>query len=166
MNVDLLKALIKESEGCRQRAYKDSGGVWTIGYGHTGPEVKEGLIWSQNQCEAQLTLDLLEKGVTPALNACPVLRELPDECLTAIADMFYNCTLAHLLTSTLRKRINERAFDAVPGEIRRWIRDSAGKIQPGLVKRREQDASLWIAGLAKYEQGRSAAKQSLQIRSE
>lgn len=27
--------LIKKFEGCRLAAYKDSSGVWTIGYGHT-----------------------------------------------------------------------------------------------------------------------------------
>ena len=27
---------LKEKEGLRLRAYKDIGGVWTIGYGHTG----------------------------------------------------------------------------------------------------------------------------------
>lgn len=27
--------LIKECEGCRLTSYKDSVGVWTIGYGHT-----------------------------------------------------------------------------------------------------------------------------------
>jgi lysozyme len=27
--------LIESSEGCRLKAYQDTGGVWTIGYGHT-----------------------------------------------------------------------------------------------------------------------------------
>ena len=27
--------LIKQFEGCRLKAYQDSVGVWTIGYGHT-----------------------------------------------------------------------------------------------------------------------------------
>ena len=32
-------ALIKEFEGCKLEAYPDFGGIWTIGYGHTGPGV-------------------------------------------------------------------------------------------------------------------------------
>ena len=42
--------LIQSWEGCRLRAYPDpaSGGApWTIGYGHTGPQVKPGLVISQ-----------------------------------------------------------------------------------------------------------------------
>ena len=33
--------LIKKFEGCKLIAYKDSGGVYTIGYGHT-KNVKKG----------------------------------------------------------------------------------------------------------------------------
>ena len=51
--------LTKLNEGCRYTAYRDNSpaGVWTIGYGHTGPEVKEGMIWTQKQCEDQFAID-------------------------------------------------------------------------------------------------------------
>lgn len=45
-------------EGLRLKAYQDSGGVWTIGWGHTGPEVVEGLIWTREQCVEALKCDL------------------------------------------------------------------------------------------------------------
>jgi lysozyme len=51
-------AQLKLDEGCRLRAYQDSRGVWTIGYGHTGPEVHEGLVWTQAQADAQLLVDV------------------------------------------------------------------------------------------------------------
>jgi lysozyme len=35
--------LIRDFEGLRLQAYHDLGGVLTIGYGHTGPDVHEGL---------------------------------------------------------------------------------------------------------------------------
>jgi len=47
-------SLIKFHEGCRLVAYKDTRGIWTIGYGHTGPEVIEGLVWTQEQADAAL----------------------------------------------------------------------------------------------------------------
>jgi len=31
--------LTEQFEGCKLTAYQDQVGVWTIGYGHTGPEV-------------------------------------------------------------------------------------------------------------------------------
>lgn len=51
---DYAMELIKYAEGCKLTAYKDIVGIWTIGYGHTGPEVKEGLVWTQEQAEANL----------------------------------------------------------------------------------------------------------------
>lgn len=51
-------ALTKRSEGCSLKAYQDLGGVWTIGYGHTGPEVHEGLTWTQEQCDDALKEDI------------------------------------------------------------------------------------------------------------
>ena len=52
-------SLIKKYEGCRTKAYLCPAGVWTIGYGHTGPEVVQGLVWSQEQVDAALKQDLI-----------------------------------------------------------------------------------------------------------
>jgi lysozyme len=51
--------LLKQLEGRRLNAYQDQAGIWTIGYGHTGPEVNAGLVWSQAQADATL-----QAGVT------------------------------------------------------------------------------------------------------
>jgi lysozyme len=53
-----LIAALKVDEGLRLNAYQDTVGVWTIGYGHTGPEVKRGLVWSKEQAEAALISDV------------------------------------------------------------------------------------------------------------
>lgn len=48
-------------EGLRLSAYPDpltGGAPWTIGYGHTGPDVHEGACWTQADCEAQLDHDV------------------------------------------------------------------------------------------------------------
>ncbi len=51
-------AMTMRDEELRLIAYRDSGGVWTIGWGHTGPEVHEGLVWTRAQAEAALKKDL------------------------------------------------------------------------------------------------------------
>jgi lysozyme len=54
---------LKRDEGLRLKAYPDplSGGdPWTIGYGHTGPEVRQGVTWTQEQAEAALMADIEE----------------------------------------------------------------------------------------------------------
>jgi GH24 family phage-related lysozyme (muramidase) len=58
-------ALMKSFEKCRLTAYLDSGKVWTIGWGHTGPEVVAGLVWSQLQADAQFLIDLRLDGEKP-----------------------------------------------------------------------------------------------------
>lgn len=49
---------IKQREGCRLAAYRDSRGIWTIGVGHTGPEVEPGTIWTTDQVDAALAHDI------------------------------------------------------------------------------------------------------------
>jgi len=51
---------LAEFEGRRHKAYKCTQGVWTIGVGHTGPEVHEGLEWTDEQIDAAFELDLAE----------------------------------------------------------------------------------------------------------
>lgn len=54
---------IKDQEGSKKQnglhvAYKDTSGVWTIGYGHTGADVKPQLTWTDAKAEAQLIKDI------------------------------------------------------------------------------------------------------------
>lgn len=50
-----LIAALKLDEGLRLHAYLDTVGVWTIGYGQTGPDIKKGVVWTPEQAEAALT---------------------------------------------------------------------------------------------------------------
>lgn len=53
-----LESQLKYDEGVRNKAYKDSLGIWTIGVGHTGKEVKSGLVWTDKQINDQLAIDI------------------------------------------------------------------------------------------------------------
>jgi lysozyme len=58
---DLLIADLQRDEGCRLKAYPDPlthAEPYTIGYGHTGPEVHLGLAWTQAQADAVLVADV------------------------------------------------------------------------------------------------------------
>ena len=52
-------SLIKYFEGCKFKAYQDTAGVWTIGYGHT-KDVEEGDACTQDEANAWLIEDLKE----------------------------------------------------------------------------------------------------------
>lgn len=57
---DRLIADLKRDEGLRLQAYPDplSGGdPWTIGYGHTGPDVRRGTVWTREKAEQALVED-------------------------------------------------------------------------------------------------------------
>jgi lysozyme len=61
MTTPFLAADLRRDEGLRLFAYPDPltrGAPWTIGYGHTGPGVDQGLEWTLEQAEAALEADI------------------------------------------------------------------------------------------------------------
>lgn len=57
------KAFVKRYEGCELQAYPDpltGGAPWTIGWGSTGPDVAEGVVWTQAQADERFEKHLLE----------------------------------------------------------------------------------------------------------
>jgi len=54
------RAQLEGFEGRRNEAYQCSMGVWTIGIGHTGPEVHEGLVWTDDQIDDAFDADITE----------------------------------------------------------------------------------------------------------
>jgi len=56
--MNLCESFLILREGVRLSAYKDSGGVETIGVGHTGADVKPGEVETLSQAQAQLRQDL------------------------------------------------------------------------------------------------------------
>ena len=75
-------------------AYQDDGGVWTIGFGHTGPEVVQGLSCTPDQARAWLNADISE-----ALQGAMHLSEWPmldTPCRqNAVTECVFNLGLEH-----------------------------------------------------------------------
>ena len=130
--------LIKQFEGCRLKAYQDSVGVWTIGYGHT-EDVAEGMEISAHQSEIMLAADLekyanyVNKYVTVSLN---------QNKFDALTSWVYNLGPGNLKSSTMLKVLNDERYDDVPFQIKRWNK-AGGKVLKGLVRRREAEAELF-----------------------
>ena len=68
----------------------------------------------------------------------PGLATEPENRLSAIADFTFNLGAGRLQTSTLRRRLNQRDWEAAATELRRWVY-CGGKVLPGLVARREAE---------------------------
>ena len=135
-----LYVLIRRFEGCRLMPYLCPAGVWTAGWGSTGPDVFPGRAWTQAYADQRMADDALRFALG-TLAACPALATESDDRLCAIADFSYNLGLGRLRGSTLRKRINTGRWGDVPIELRKWVR-GGGRVLPGLVLRREAEIRL------------------------
>ncbi len=133
-------ALIKQHEGCKLKAYKDSVGVWTVGYGHTGSDVYAGLAISQDRAEELLQQDLskFEAGVEDL-----VFLDINDNQFSALVCFAYNVGLNNLRHSTLLNLLNDGKFEAAAGQFIRWNK-AGGKVLDGLTSRRVDEASLFV----------------------
>jgi len=135
--------LLKTWEGCRLSAYPDpaSGGApWTIGYGHTGPDVVPGLTITQQQADA-----FLQKDVADAASALE--RLLPGVALLArqrdaLISFCFNVGVGALETSTLRKRLlaGESTALVLKEELPRWCKGPHGSVE-GLKRRRAAEVA-------------------------
>jgi lysozyme len=136
-------ALIEEAEGCRLEAYPDpgtGGAPWTIGVGHTGSEVHPGLTITREQADAQLRQDLakFERGVA-ALVAGHATTQGQFDALVSFA---FNLGLGALGGSSLLRLHKGGSFAAAATEFGKWSH-SAGRVLPGLVRRRAAEAALY-----------------------
>lgn len=134
--------LIKRHEGCRLVAYRCPSNVLTIGYGHTGADVKEGMKITQAQADQLLAKDLqrFEKYVKDATKGV----DLNENQYAALVSFTYNVGPKNLNDSTLLKRIKANQNDPdIANQFKRW--NKSGKtVLPGLVKRREEEAKLYF----------------------
>lgn len=134
-------ALIKEFEGCELIAYRDAVNVLTIGYGHTGPDVTENLVISQERAEELLRQDvaIFEKGVEELVTV-PLTQFEFD----ALVSFSYNLGLGALQRSTLLKLLNEgKPRSVVANEFPRW-NQADGKVLQGLTRRRNAEKALFL----------------------
>lgn len=138
INEDGLK-LIKSFEGLKLRAYLDSVGIPTIGYGHIDG-VKIGDIISQDKADQLLKSDIekFEKGVEKLLTT-PVT---PNE-FSALVCFAFNVGLGNLKSSTLLKVINSGHKDEAFYQFKRWNK-AGGIVLAGLTARRLAEANLFI----------------------
>lgn len=83
---------LKRDEGLRLTAYGDpltGRAPWTIGYGHTGSEVRQGVTWTQQQAEAALIADI-EKHNAQLAAALPWVAGLDPARRRVLQNMAFN----------------------------------------------------------------------------
>lgn len=142
--IRLASELCREFEGFRSQPYLCPAKKATVGYGSTvypdGSAVKlSDDPVTLERAEAMLRYDLRVTRLPAVLHMCPEI-DTPGR-LAALLDFAYNAGLGAMGRSTLRKLVNERRWEEVPNELRKWVH-GGGRQLPGLVRRREAEAKL------------------------
>jgi lysozyme len=137
-------ALTKSFEGLKPEAYQDVAGIWTIGYGHTGSGVCEGLLINEDQAtqfliqDLQTAVEAVTKLVTVAIS---------QNQFDALVDFCFNAGQGSLASSTLLRLVNLGDFIGAFWQFSLWVY-AGGVIEPGLVTRRKAEASMFRSGVA------------------
>lgn len=129
--------LIKSFEGCRLTSYQDSGGVWTIGYGHTNG-VKPNHTISQEQATLYLQQDL--KNAEKYVNAYVSVYNLTQHQFDALVSFTYNCGGNNLAKRLLN--YGKKPLALVKVDMHETCIKAKGKTLPGLIRRREAEAKM------------------------
>ena len=135
--VALVIPVVTYYEGKVNRTYVDPVGVLTSCYGHTGPELKPGQTFTDEQCLAQLEADLTKHAI--ALDCVRV--PLTDGQKAAFLSFAFNVGNGAFCSSTLVRKANVGDMPGACAELSKWVY-AGGKQLPGLVKRRAAERAM------------------------
>jgi len=137
------RRMIQNFEGLRLRAYRDTGGVLTIGYGHTGRDVRPGMVITRAKAEDLFCQDLkrFEGRVQNMLT-----RPLNQNQFDALVSLCYNIGPSALRKSALMRLVNEGKLEVAAKQFDRWTRDNGRKLA-ALVKRRAIEKEMFLKGI-------------------
>lgn len=133
-------AHIKHFEGCKLKSYYCIAGRCTIGYGHTGPDVKPGMVITEERAEELLRQDLAkaEKAVADLVKV-PLTQGQFD----SLVDLIFNVGRDAIAKSTLLKLLNQREYGKAAEQLMRWVH-SGSAVVSGLQRRRLAAREMWI----------------------
>lgn len=138
-------------EQCRLTAYPDpatGSAPWTIGWGHTGPEVHPGLSWTQEQADDEFIKDLerFEREVSSLVKV--PLTQSQFDALVCFAynvgsDIDADDKAEGLGDSSLLRFVNSAMFDKAANQFPLWNRAN-GQVMRGLTRRRHAERALFL----------------------
>ena len=97
---------IKKYEKCVLTAYPDANG-WSIGYGHHGADVYEGMTITKNEADEYFRKDIqkFKKCVKRLLDALPYEYEFSQGFIDGLYSLVYNCGEKGVMNSTFYQRL-------------------------------------------------------------
>lgn len=137
--------IVKHFEGLYLKAYKDPVGIWTIGYGHTGLQHKDGTVYAGRVITEAKAEELLRYDMDQFERRVESLVKVPldDNEFSALVSFDFNTGGLH--KSTLLKKLNAGDRKGAQGQFGLWV-NAGGKKLAGLVRRRNAEAALFGSG--------------------
>lgn len=146
--IEAASALAEEFESFSPAPYRDSGGVWTIGYGATvwnGCPVTENTpVVTEPEADADLTADM--KRLERIIDRLVTVNLAPEQ-VGALCDFCYNVGSDAFEKSTLLLFLNQGHYRAAADQFPRWVYDDGERLA-GLVRRRAAERALFVKGVA------------------
>lgn len=142
------RGLIAQNEGLRLNAYQDSVGVWTIGYGDTGPDVAPGLVITKAEAERRLSERLDREfgaAVNKAIGSAPTTQGQFD----AMVSLAYNIGVGGFRGSSVFRHHIAGEHVAAADAFLAW--NKAGRplrVLAGLTRRRGEERALYLSTAA------------------
>ena len=161
------RIFIKQFECFRAQAYPDPGSddgkPWTIGHGHTGPDVYRGMKVTKSEAGTLLIKDL--KPVEESIEKLVRLPVLQNE-FDALASFIMNIGISAFKDSTMLKLLNLGKRQESAEEMLRWTKNS-GRVMGGLLRRRVAEKFMFIGmtpkdALKKGDEAYAVHKQRVQ----
>jgi lysozyme len=155
---DAAKAMIKHHEGVRTRPYRCPALLWTVGVGHVIDPSHAAVKYEERrtlpipdgwdrsltmgEVDAILSQDLakFERGVA---RLCPASTSHQGQ-FDALVSFAFNVGLGNLQRSSIRMRYNRGDVEGAADAFLMWTK-AAGKVLPGLVKRRNDERALFTS---------------------
>jgi lysozyme len=132
--------MLKGFESLRLTAYRDIRGILTIGYGHTGPEVVAGLVWTQEQATTALEEDVSWTAKTVQdLVTIPLIQCEFD----ALVSFTFNVGAAAFKGSTVLYLLNAGNIVGAEEQFGHWVY-AGHMLSSGLVNRRKIETAMFM----------------------
>lgn len=148
--------LIKRFESCKLVAYPDpktGGAPWTVGWGATGPDIKQGTVWSREQADDRLMQDIAEReGLVNGAVKVPMTQGQFDAMVSIVFNVGAGSKtkdgiirLKDGRPSTLLRKLNAADYDGCADEFLRWV-SPGSSVENGLRRRRICERTLFLTG--------------------
>ncbi|MEI2267149.1 lysozyme [Erwinia sp. CGal63] len=135
---------IKQEEGEKLTAYRDSRGILTIGVGHTGPvenkSIIPGMTITAEQSDSLLLADIAhaEKAINEKVRV-----SLNQQQYDALCSLVFNIGVQAFSNSTLLQKLNAGDCHGAAEAMLLWKR--AGEHKDILLPRRQREKKLFLS---------------------